>query len=103
DRVPDRRRVGAGAAMDGTGAVRRMSVQDRFQALIDADVAAWAGMPGRVLHVLAPRLNVDIEVAAGLQELGDGPLQPGSRFRIASVTKPFVAAPTLRRGAHGRV
>jgi D-alanyl-D-alanine carboxypeptidase len=73
-----------------------MTAEDRFQALVDADVAAWPQMPGRLLHVLAPGLGVDIEVAAGVQELGDGPLQPGSRFRIASVTKPFVAAATLR-------
>jgi len=68
-----------------------MSVEDRFQRLVDADVAAWPQMPGRLLHVLAPGVGVDLEVAAGTQELGDGPLQPGSRFRIASVTKPFVA------------
>jgi CubicO group peptidase (beta-lactamase class C family) len=73
-----------------------MSVADRFQALVDADVAAWPEMPGRLLHVLAPGLGIDLEVAAGVQALGDGPLQPGSRFRIASVTKPFVATAALR-------
>ena len=80
-----------------------MSVEDRFQALVDADVAAWPEMPGRLLHVLAPGLGIDLEVAAGVQELGDGPLQPGSRFRIASVTKPFVAAATLRLVEQGRL
>src|SRR5207248_302335 len=91
DRVPDRCRPRAGPAVVRPGAVRRMSVQDRFQRLVDADVAAWPQMPGRLLHVLAPGVGVDLEVAAGTQELGDGPLEPGSRFRIASVTKPFVA------------
>jgi D-alanyl-D-alanine carboxypeptidase len=81
-----------------------MSVDDRFQALIDDDVAAWPRMPGRLLHVLAPGLGVDLEVAAGLEELGrDAPLQPGSCFRIASVTKPFVAAAALRLVEQGRV
>jgi D-alanyl-D-alanine carboxypeptidase len=80
-----------------------MNVEDRFQALIDADVAAWPRMPGRLLHVLAPGLDVDVEVAAGVQELGDGPLRPGSRFRIASVTKPFVGAATLRLVEQGRL
>ena len=47
-----------------------MSVEDRFQALVDADVAAWPTMPGRLLHVLAPGLGVDLEVAAGVAELG---------------------------------
>ena len=80
-----------------------MSVEGRFQDLIDADVAAWPQMPGRLLHVLAPGLGVDLEVAAGVQELGGGRLQPGSRFRIASVTKPFVAAATLRLVEQGRL
>jgi D-alanyl-D-alanine carboxypeptidase len=47
--------------------------------------------------VLAPGLGVDVEVAAGAADLATGePLQRGARFRIASVTKPFVAAATLR-------
>lgn len=81
-----------------------MSDEERFQALVDADLEAWPEMPGRLLHVLAPGLGVDLEVAAGVQELGrDRPLQPGSRFRIASVTKPFVAAAALRLVEQGRV
>jgi D-alanyl-D-alanine carboxypeptidase len=80
-----------------------MSVDDRLQALVDADVAAWPQMPGRLLRVLAPGLGTDVEVAAGVQELGGGPLRPGSRFRIASVTKPFVAAATLRLVEQGRL
>ncbi|HEX5951272.1 MAG TPA: serine hydrolase, partial [Actinomycetota bacterium] len=54
-------------------------------------------MPARLLHVLAPGLGLDVEVAAGVADLSTGePLRPGSRFRIASVTKPFVAAAALR-------
>ncbi|MDP9184150.1 MAG: beta-lactamase family protein [Actinomycetota bacterium] len=74
-----------------------MTVEDRLQGLVDADISAWPQMPGRLLHVLAPSRGVDVEVAAGVADLRTGaPLQPGSRFRIASVTKPFVAAATLR-------
>jgi len=81
-----------------------MNDEDRFQALLDADVAAWPQMPGRLLHVLAPGLGIDLEVAAGRQDLdGGGRLQPGSRFRIASVTKPFVAAAALRLVEQGRL
>ena len=95
---------GAGSAVDRPGALRRMSDEERFQPLVDADLAAWPEMPGRLLHVLAPGLGVDLEVAAGVEELGrDRPLQPGSRFRIASVTKPFVAAAALRLVEQGRV
>lgn len=79
-------------------------LQDRLQALADRDFEAWPQIPGRLLHVLAPGLGVDIEVAAGLADLATGdPLVPGSRFRIASVTKPFVAAATLRLVEDGRL
>ncbi|MGE5227972.1 MAG: serine hydrolase domain-containing protein [Planctomycetaceae bacterium] len=75
-----------------------MSALDaRLQALVDADVVAWPTMPARLLRVWAPGLGVDVEVAAGVADLATGaPVVPGSRFRIASVTKPFVAAATLR-------
>ena len=48
-RVPDRRRAGAGAAVDGIGALARVSLRDRLQALVDADVSAWPTMPARLL------------------------------------------------------
>jgi D-alanyl-D-alanine carboxypeptidase len=79
-----------------------MTTEERLQALVDADVVAWPDMPARLLHVFAP--GVDIEVAAGVEDLRTGaPLQPGSRFRIASVTKPFVAAATLRLVEDGQL
>lgn len=81
-----------------------MSVGSRLQALVEADLAAWPTMPARLLHVLAPGLGVDVEVAAGVADLATGePLAPGSRFRIASVTKPFVAAAALRLVEDGRL
>ena len=59
-------------------------------------------MPGRILHVLAPGSRIDVEVAAGVADRTTGePLEPGSRFRIASVTKPFVSASALRLVEHG--
>ena len=74
-----------------------MTLEQQLQALVDADVEAWPAMPARLLHVLAPGRGVDVEVAAGVEDLRTGePVQPGSRFRIASVTKPFVSAATLR-------
>jgi len=54
--------------------------------------------------VLAPGLGVDIEVVAGVADLATGePLMPGSRFRIASVTKTLVAAAALRLVEDGRL
>ena len=77
-------------------------VRERLQALVDADVSAWPTMPARLLYVLAP--DVEVEVAAGVADLSTGePLRPGARFRIASATKPFVAAATLRLVEDGRL
>jgi D-alanyl-D-alanine carboxypeptidase len=81
-----------------------MTLRDRLQDLVDADVAAWPRMPARLLHVLAPSAGVDVEVAGGMQDLRTGkPVEPGSRFRIASVTKPFVGAAALRLVEDGRL
>lgn len=77
-------------------------VEARLQALADRDAAEWPQSPARLLHVSAPGLDVDVEVAAGAADRATGePLAPGSRFRIASVTKPFVSASALRLVEHG--
>jgi D-alanyl-D-alanine carboxypeptidase len=79
-------------------------VEAALQALVERDLRAWPAMPGRLLHVLAPELGLDVEVVAGASDLATGaPLVPGSRFRIASVTKPFVAAAALRLVEDGRL
>jgi D-alanyl-D-alanine carboxypeptidase len=81
-----------------------VSVGSSLQGLVEDDLAAWPTMPARLLDVLAPGLGVDVEVAAGVADLASGePLRPGSRFRIASVTKPFVAAAALRLVEDGRL
>jgi D-alanyl-D-alanine carboxypeptidase len=75
-----------------------------LQALVDADIERWPIMPARSLRVCAPSLGVEVEVAAGLADLATAePVEPGSRFRVASVTKPFVAAATLRLVEEGRL
>jgi D-alanyl-D-alanine carboxypeptidase len=75
---------------------------ERLQALVDADVAGYPQMPGRLLHVLAA--GGSTEVAAGVANRQTRePLAPGSRFRIASTTKPFVAAAALRLVEQGRL
>jgi D-alanyl-D-alanine carboxypeptidase len=76
----------------------RVAVSDleaRLQALVEREVDAWPAMPARLLHVLGD--GVDVEVAAGVADRATGEsLLPGTRFRIASVTKPFVAVSALR-------
>jgi D-alanyl-D-alanine carboxypeptidase len=75
-----------------------------LQRLVAEDLLAWPTMPARLLHVLAPAHAIDVEVAAGVRDLATGePLAPGSRFRIASVTKPFVGAAALRLVEDGRL
>jgi D-alanyl-D-alanine carboxypeptidase len=79
-------------------------VEAALQALVERDLGSWPQMPARLLHVSAPELGIDVEVVAGVSDLATGaPLVPGSRFRIASVTKPFVAAATLRLVEDGRL
>ena len=79
-------------------------VEATLQALVERDLGSWPQMPARLLHVSAPELGIDVEVVAGVSDLATGaPLVPGSRFRIASVTKPFVAAATLRLVEDGRL
>ena len=80
----------------------RIDLAPRLQALVERDVHAYPEMPGRLLHVLAP--GIATEVAAGVANLATRePLVAGSRFRIASVTKPFVAAAALRLVEDGRL
>jgi D-alanyl-D-alanine carboxypeptidase len=81
-----------------------MTIASELQALVDADIETWPDIPARLLHVLAPARGVDVEVVAGVADLRTGaPVRAGSRFRIASVTKPFVAAAALRLVEDGRL
>jgi D-alanyl-D-alanine carboxypeptidase len=71
-----------------------------LQRIVDRDVETFPEMPGHLLHVLGR--GVDEEVAAGVADRATGePLTPGRRFRIASVTKTFVAATALRLHEEG--
>jgi D-alanyl-D-alanine carboxypeptidase len=70
-------------------------MQALLQRLVDRNVGAYPEMPGQLLHVLGR--GIDVGVAAGVADRSTGePLAPDSRFRIASVTKTFVAAAALR-------
>ena len=91
--------VGGGpvhAAVDPAVARRRVV------AAIEADLAANPGVPGEVVAVRAPGL--DVVVGAGLADVASGtPLEGDTPFRIASVTKTFVAASVLRLVEQRRV
>jgi D-alanyl-D-alanine carboxypeptidase len=59
------------------------------------DRVVVAGAPGAILAVTLPGGEMWAE-ARGLAERGGAPMTPGHRFRIASITKPFVAVVALQ-------
>ncbi len=72
-------------------------IEEQLQAIADRDVETWPAMPARLVHVLAPSRGIEVEVTAGVADRATSArLAPGSRFRIASVTKSFVGAAALR-------
>lgn len=75
-----------------------------LQVQIDAEIAANTNIPGQLLTVIAPTVEVDADLAAGVVDFESGsPLEPGAAFRIASVTKTFTAAAVLRLMEMGQV
>jgi D-alanyl-D-alanine carboxypeptidase len=68
---------------------------DEWQQLVDQLAADSPGVPGIALAVLAPGTGVDVAVAAG-DAGGGSALTPDRPFRIASNTKTYTAAATLR-------
>ena len=56
----------------------------------------YQGNPGWLMAARAPTFGLDFHAAIGTAPDGSTPLDPAAPFRIASVTKTFVAAATLR-------
>lgn len=66
-----------------------------FQLILDGELND--SIPGILLNVTAPKLGIDWSGASGLNDWHQGvPLQADQTFRIASVTKTYVAATILR-------
>jgi D-alanyl-D-alanine carboxypeptidase len=66
-----------------------------LQKAVEADVASVPTVPGEILTVRAP--GIDETVAAGFADVdARTPLEPDTPFRVASMTKTFVAAAVLR-------
>jgi D-alanyl-D-alanine carboxypeptidase len=73
-----------------------------LQAGIEADVAGGPSVPGEALAVRAPGLRAT--VATGFADTAaQTPLAPDTPFRVASMTKTFVAAAVLRLVEEGKV
>ena len=76
----------------------------RLHALLDSLIASRPDVPGISIHVDAPRLCLSWSGAAGVADKATGAaLTPAYAFRIASITKTYVAAATLRLYEDGRL
>jgi D-alanyl-D-alanine carboxypeptidase len=77
---------------------------EELQRALTAEVAANPSLPGELLHVHAPARGVNVSLAAGVFDRESGrALEPHHGFRVASVTKTFVAAAILRLHEQGRI
>lgn len=75
-----------------------------LQKLLAAEVAAHPSLPGELLHVHAPKQGIDVSLAAGVFDReSKRPLDPHNVFRVASVTKTFVAASILLLYEDGKI
>ncbi len=75
-----------------------------LQKLLTAEVAAHPSLPGELLHVHAPQQGIDVSLAAGVFDReSKRPLDPHNVFRVASVTKTFVAASILLLYEDGKI
>lgn len=85
-----------------TAAVRPPDPAAVLTRRITADLRAHPKVPGEAVAVRAP--GIDVAVAGGTADRATGrPLTPETPFRIASVTKTFVAATALRLAEEGRL
>ena len=86
--------LGAACSAAGSGANTARPHRQLVDA-IDADLVAHPEIPGEVVSVRAPGL--DEQAARGFADVAaKTPLQVDTPFRVASVTKTFVAAAVLR-------
>jgi D-alanyl-D-alanine carboxypeptidase len=82
-----------------TGAAR---ARTELRAQLERDLRAHPSIPGEAVSVRAPGL--DVAVARGDADIGHHtPLRVDTPFRIASVTKTFVAVSVLRLVEQGRI
>lgn len=91
-----------GCASSQPGATPGRGPKARLERAVARNLRAHPAIPGEAVSVRAPDLN--IAVAAGLADRATRTLlTPTTPFRIASVTKTFVAVALLRQVEQGRV
>ena len=82
----------------------KTNIVGELQKMLADEVAANPSLPGELLHITAPKQGLDVSLAAGLFDRASKlPLEPHHLFRVASVTKTFVAASVLRLYEKGKV
>lgn len=83
-------------ATSATAAPAPVLDAEALTALVEADAARLATSPGQIVTVRSPSRGIDLTVAVGSTDFGGAPLASNDSFRIASVTKTFTAAATMR-------
>ncbi|MBP7339521.1 serine hydrolase [Niveispirillum sp.] len=74
-----------------------------FRTALEQAAATLPDSPGIVVSVQAPRRGIDWQASTGKADPGGTPLTPDHPFRVASVTKAFVAAAILRLEEEGKL
>lgn len=74
-----------------------------FQSLVDSMHAAHPGTKGIIMHVEAPAQDISWSGATGMADASGRSLEPETPVLIASVTKTYVAAATLRLIEQGKL
>lgn len=86
-----------------TAVATAANASDRsWQKLVDEFAAESPGVPGVALAVVAPGIDVAVAAGTGAPE-PERPLTPDQPFRVASNTKTFTAAATLRLVEQGAI
>ncbi len=100
-----RRLLVTGALLNAAcGGAKAPDLTQSLQALVDSTVAATPSIPGLILRVQAPALGLDWQGSAGLFDRATGEkLRPEHTVRIASNTKTYIAAATLRLVEDGKI
>ena len=75
-----------------------------LQKALDAEVTANPSLPGEFLHIIYPSRNLNTSFASGMFDReSKRPLDPHNTFRVASVTKTFVATSILKLIEDGKL
>jgi D-alanyl-D-alanine carboxypeptidase len=87
--------VAVGCSSSESGNAGSASPRRRLVKAIEGDLAAHPAIPGEAVSVRSP--DLDLQAARGYADVADQvPLRVETPFRIASVTKTFVAVAVLR-------